>query len=500
MTTTTVAPSTTTTKTSGSAGSTSGSAGSTSPPAGGPVPVRFTPVSFTAISEDDYWVLGLAPCRNPVCTSIVRTTDGGQHFVGIPAPVVALAATNATPSVSDLRFADPLDGFAYGYSIDNTGGFYATHDGGATWHAVALGDVLAFGTGGGNAYAVTAQCSAGTCVGYRLERSPVSRDSWTSSPLPLDPVPQSAGPVLAVYGNDVWIMTSTGTTAAQAVETLARSSNGGTSFTEGAAPCTPGLPGQLQPSSTTVIWAYCATGNSGRVYRSADGGATFAALPVLPTGNSAQLAQVSDSTALITDPGTGTLYRTTDAGSSRAPVAAPPAGSYTPWIGFTDATTGAALVQANPTQEFDLWRTSDGGAVWSPTVFGSASPTTGEGGSDLPGVIAQCEQAAPEAQQTQIEPTSIVVACADAGFGLQNLVWTSWTTTGASGKGAVWENNCTPDCAGGTIGTYPASFSLSGVEDSAADGPLFTQLSVVYQGTGPNGTTTDQIALPKPPE
>jgi hypothetical protein len=30
-----------------------------------------------------------------------------------------------------------------------------------------------------------------------------------------------------------------------------------------------------------------------------------------------------------------------------------------------------------------------------------------------------------------------------------HLAWSSWTETRASGSGAVWIDNCTPDCAGG---------------------------------------------------
>src|SRR5665213_772581 len=39
-------------------------------PAGGPVPSGFEPASVSFISADDGWVLGSAPCSNPVCTSI----------------------------------------------------------------------------------------------------------------------------------------------------------------------------------------------------------------------------------------------------------------------------------------------------------------------------------------------------------------------------------------------------------------------------------------------
>src|SRR5579859_2929759 len=101
-------------------------------PAGGPVPPGFDPVSFTAISDQEFWLLGTAPCSNPVCTSIVRTTDGGAHFVGIPAPVAPLALGTRS-GVSELRFANSRDGFA-GPAAFATGEIWSTHDGGEHWH------------------------------------------------------------------------------------------------------------------------------------------------------------------------------------------------------------------------------------------------------------------------------------------------------------------------------------------------------------------------------
>jgi hypothetical protein len=98
-----------------------------------------------------------------------------------------------------------------------------------------------------------------------------------------------------------------------------------------------------------------------------------------------------------------------------------------------------------------------------------------------------------------VEPTLITVACADGGIGVEKLVWTSWTQSNAVGNGEVWENDCTPDCASGTTHTYPATMSLSDVETTTS-GRLFTQLAIVYRGTGPDGHTSDQFSLPLPPE
>ena len=86
----------------------------TTVPAGGTVPSGFDPVSFTAVSPSEYWLLGDAPCSNPVCTSIVRTTDGGSHFVGLPAPASPLLeGQGSSTGINTLRFADDLDGYAF---------------------------------------------------------------------------------------------------------------------------------------------------------------------------------------------------------------------------------------------------------------------------------------------------------------------------------------------------------------------------------------------------
>ena len=112
-----------------------------------------------------------------------------------------------------------------------------------------------------------------------------------------------------------------------------------------------------------------------------------------------------------------------------------------------------------------------------------------------PGVLANCTAAPP--QHIEVEPAKIVVACADAGIGAQDLVWHSWRATTATATGVVWENNCTPTCASGTIGHYPASITLSDVQPSN-DGPTFVRMTATYRGAEPNGHATDTFDLEKP--
>jgi hypothetical protein len=354
--TTTVAPAPATTATR------STTTTATRPPAS--AATGFQPVSFTAVSENDYWVLGTVPCHGGQCSSILATTDGGASFERVPAP--ALANTGPPGALPVLRFADRQDGWAFVTGLH--GVFFSTHDGGATWHRLALGDLLAFASGGGYAYAVTARCTLQRCTGYQVERTPVSSDSWSGAGLPFEP----DGPIvdLSAHGTNVWLLgTSAGQEQSQYDE-LARSKDGGQTFVTGPGPCIPGLGGQLSPTSPSVLWAVCPTGMLAGAWRSTDGGLTFAAVKGPPLVNSAVLAPASASTAMLARNGAGKpLLRTTDAGARWTPAHTPATPDDCLWIGFTDADVGAAIVQIHRKQE--LWRTTNGGADWSAVSLGA---------------------------------------------------------------------------------------------------------------------------------
>ena len=309
--------------------------------------VRLSPVSFTAIGEHDYWLLVKGPC----CFSILRTIDGGRSFVRLPAP--ALPAEGAVPT---LRFADRRDGFAF---VPGVGGvLYVTHDGARTWRRLALGTVLAFATGGGNAYAVTARCSLQRCTRYRFERSPVSADAWTARPPPFVPDGTIVG--LAAHGSHLWLL---GSRACD--DLLGRSSDGGRTFVTGPGPCVAGLGGELSPTSASVVWAVCPTGMLAGARRSTDGGLTFRRVPTPQLANSAVLAPASRDTAVLARNGARSrLLRTTDGGATWRAARTPGRVVFVAWIGFTDARVGAALVQTTSGAHV-LWRTRDGGARWS---------------------------------------------------------------------------------------------------------------------------------------
>jgi hypothetical protein len=351
------------------------------PPAGGPVPSGFDPTSFSAISAQQFWLLGTAPCRRPVCTSIVRTTDGGKHFVGIPAPAAPLAAPDSdAPGVSTLAFANRLDGFAYGTHFPHGGPLWATQDGGAHWHQ-SLSHVLAFATAGGTAYAITGSCANGRCSGVRLQRSPVSTLRWSTTAIP---VAVGSSPItITAHGASVWASLSPASHRA-AHQTLVYSGDRGVHLKLGASPCLPDLGGTLAAVSATALWAVCPTGmqaavarstDSGAHWRNAGGGLSAPGGPHAALDNSAQLAAVNASTAVLA-PGNGSeLVLTTDGGRVYNQVFSPGSQSRRwSFIGFTDPSTGSGLLsdgaQAGPggLPEQRLWRTANGGVRWSGPV------------------------------------------------------------------------------------------------------------------------------------
>jgi hypothetical protein len=56
-----------------------------------------------------------------------------------------------------------------------------------------------------------------------------------------------------------------------------------------------------------------------------------------------------------------------------------------------------------------------------------------------------------------VEPTEIVLACADYKTLLEALHWTSWTATSATAVGTLVYSDCTPNCAEGHFHNVPGT-------------------------------------------
>lgn len=340
-------------------------------PPGGPVPADFNPVSVTATSPDDAWVLGQATCGGSVCSAIVRTTDGGRHWAGLP-PAPIADTSEAPNSIDALRFATPLVGYAFGAqpfrgSASRTP-IWQTTDGGGHWRRLALANVRAFATSAGDVDVVTGACRNGVCGRLTFRRAPLGTVTWRSTVLPVT----AAEPLVALtaHGSSIWISVSP--TATHAQQTLLTSRDGGATFAAGRSPCVNGLGGDLEATSSSVVWAVCPTGMLAGALRSTDGGAGWTPIGGhRPLVNAAQLAPASDLVAVLATGDQAQLLRTGNGGRTFDPVWPVAAGSWRGVV-FADASSGYALqIVPKPARlplgppYGELLRTMDGGATWS---------------------------------------------------------------------------------------------------------------------------------------
>jgi hypothetical protein len=83
------------------------------------------------------------------------------------------------------------------------------------------------------------------------------------------------------------------------------------------------------------------------------------------------------------------------------------------------------------------------------------------------------------------EPAVIVVACADYGWIVQDLVWTSWTSTSATATGTLVYNDCTPSCAAGHHHAVPGTRVILTDPRASASGQLvWTRLQETRENYG----------------
>ena len=59
------------------------------------------------------------------------------------------------------------------------------------------------------------------------------------------------------------------------------------------------------------------------------------------------------------------------------------------------------------------------------------------------------------------KPESITLTCADGGWSIQAITWSTWTEKGAEGTGTWRENLCKPNCAAGKIAEAKVNVKLS---------------------------------------
>jgi len=329
--------------------------------AGNPVPPDFEPVSMTFVSASEGWVLGTAPCAAGPCTSIVRTTDGGASWERVAAPPAPLASNGSaglSPGLSYLRFASPLDGFAFGSQL------WVTRDGGAGWQRVQLpGTIGDLETSAGLVYAsVMSQDRTVT-----IYRSLASGGPWT--PVPGLPAKVSGAPGrITLHGTAAWIILGGGLYATQAGQSWAREP----------VSCPPGYAMASAAAYSTQQVTLLCTGNSGTgsqgkiLYSSSDGGASFTLMGNAPTGGDQfdQLAQPAAQHIFMAAFSVLTLLDVSGDGGRTWTTALNINDGGLGWsdFGFTTPVQGAAIY-GNGKAGSHMYMTWDAGQTWHQITF-----------------------------------------------------------------------------------------------------------------------------------
>ncbi len=344
----------------------------------GPVPRGFRPWSVSYVSSSVGFLLGDAPCRRPPCTSLVVTGDGGRTWRGLPAPRAPLPANRlvvgpAPGQVSEVRFANPSDGWVFGDAL------YATHDGGRHWQrqtfSLPAGElaVLDVETDGRTAYALAATCgSAGSrCKPHPLYQTPVSADDWR----PVPGVASGSHP----YGGDLALSGQHGLVILLDPPTSRAWAYRSSSWTPAAIPpCATGPPPSAvaASASTARLVAFCGEGAAGSLYLSPwvsdDSGATWRKVAdgsARVPGGVLSVAAAS-STLLLVAAGNpdlgGTVLRSTDGGRTFAEAGLPRLATGWWYVG---ARTATSLVALPGSPDGSVWSSRDGGRTWQSYRF-----------------------------------------------------------------------------------------------------------------------------------
>ncbi|MGH3025741.1 MAG: hypothetical protein ACRDLR_04775, partial [Gaiellaceae bacterium] len=89
-------------------------------------------------------------------------------------------------------------------------------------------------------------------------------------------------------------------------------------------------------------------------------------------------------------------------------------------------------------------------------------------------------------------PKSLVLACADANYGLVRVHWRAWGTGTATATGAVSANDCTPSCAAGHFHTYPVTVTADHLR-GCGRARTYERLTIAYAGPRPKGVTKRDV-------
>jgi hypothetical protein len=348
-----------------------------------PTPTRLNSGDLTNVTIIDLtfafgegWALASADCiREPgkTCTALLHTTDGatwkgmGGASFDVPGVSGGCAETSDT-CVTNIRFADPHDGYAYGPSA-----FYMTTDGGAHW-THEDGGAIALETFNGTAIRVTAKPPSG-CPGpcnVRVETSEDGSTTWTEQ-LRTDEVGVGGAQLTRGSHNAYLLLTRNPAGGADNERsTLYRSTDDGATWQDmGKDPCPQSGTDEIDSTAISAggfdrVSVLCMTRQSPQQWHVAtaeDAGIQFARQPGPIPSEVAPTLLAGDPDTVLVAAGHG-LARSTDGGQTWQVV--DDVAGQIKFAGFESQTEGRAVSADGKT----IWTTENGGRTWTPTNFG----------------------------------------------------------------------------------------------------------------------------------
>ncbi|HEY0717043.1 MAG TPA: hypothetical protein VGD68_05465 [Streptosporangiaceae bacterium] len=365
-------------------GATPAAPSGTAPPATAPlapssVPQNFQATSATFVGQHTGWVIGQAGaqghCATQYCTSVARTSDAGQTWTGVPAPMTG--APGGATGVGQIRFLNDHDGWAFGPQL------FATTDAGTTWTEQGTnGRVTALETTGTRAFAIFATCGgtgpdfAAQCTSFSLYSTPAGQDRW-------EPVPgaqnlsnggEYGSASLVLTTGQGYLLAPDGSVYAGPVDGSGSwrrtwaSPAGTTSCTPGAAQADGQPSGALLAASDGPVLVLACTlpGGGAQVFISTAPGGRWQQAATVSGGRVTTAATQRGVIVLSTSDG---IQVSRNGGASwqlAAQGTAGPPGGFG-WVGMTTDTQGVAL-PADPFQH-TAWFTFDSGRTWQPMTI-----------------------------------------------------------------------------------------------------------------------------------
>jgi hypothetical protein len=336
-------------------------------------PPHFRPTSVTFVGTGSGTVVGAVigqagpPCATSYCTSLAGTSNYGASWYGVSAPVAP--GPDGGSGVSQLRFANLRDGWAFGP------GLYETSGGGWPWtQEDTYGQrVLDVEAAAGHALAIFGTCTgtgadyAANCTSFTLYSSAAGSTTWTPVQVPaaFAPINASTAPSLVIAGNTGYLVAPSGAVITGPV-------TGGPWTLAGQAPCKPaGLPsgGFLLAASPVQLLLTCASPPASSsqpvLFTSPNGLAWQQVGPVQAAGTPTSLASAASGEVVLAT--TAGIAVSADAGKtwrSASIAGSTPAGGFA-YVGMTNAEQGVAVPADSSLGE--LFVTQDGGLTWTPS-------------------------------------------------------------------------------------------------------------------------------------